>query len=358
MSGPLAARHGRAWAVTGSGDERLALVERPLPALHPHEVRLEVDVCGVCRTDLHLAAGELAPKRPLVVPGHEVVGRVVELGASVTGHAVGDRLGVAWLRSTCGGCRWCRSGSENLCRRSTYTGWDEDGGYAEYVTVPAAYAYRIPSGYGDLEAAPLLCAGIIGYRALRRARLPAGGRLGVYGFGASAHLTTQIAVAQGAEVYVLTRGDRAKDLASALGARWVGDASDRPPVPLDAAIIFAPVGTLVPVALDALDAGGTLAIAGIHLTDVPVLDYQRHLFREKTVTSVTANTRSDGDELLTLADNLGIRPVVTPYPFDRAPQALDDLENGRVTGAAVLDMSRTRTRTPDESEVPGESVRA
>ncbi len=329
----------RAWVVTGStGPDRLALVERPPVEPGPGEVRLRVDVCGVCRTDLHLVAGELAPRRPLVAPGHEVVGRITAVGAQVVGHAVGDRLGVAWLRSTCGACRWCRRGAENLCPWSSYTGWDEDGGYATQVTVPAAYAYRIPPGFGDLEAAPLLCAGIIGYRSLRRARVPTGGRLGLYGFGASAHITAQIAVAQGLEVHVLTRGAAARELALRLGASSAGGADDRPPVPLDGAILFAPVGTLVPVALAALDAGGTLAVAGIHLSDVPGLDYQRHLFRERTVTSVTANTRTDGDELLALAANLGIRPVVTAYPFAEAPRALHDLESGLVAGAAVLDL--------------------
>ena len=223
-----------------------------------------------------------------------------------------------------------------LCPRSEYTGWDTDGGYADYVSVPAAYAYRIPDGFSDQSAAPLLCAGIIGYRALRRARVPVGGRLGIYGFGASAHITAQIAIAEGAEVHVLTRGSGARRLAMALGAVSVGDAYDRPPVPLDAAIVFAPAGTLVPVALEALEANGNLVLAGIHVSDVPALDYQRHLFRERSVTSVTANTRADGDELLTLAARLSLRPHVRPYPFRRAAEALRDLEDGRITGAGVL----------------------
>jgi alcohol dehydrogenase, propanol-preferring len=330
----------RTWVVTGeqSMQDRLALLDRPPPDLAADEVRLQVHVCGVCRTDLHLALGELEPKRPQVAPGHEVVGHVVEIGRDVHDIALGDRLGVAWLRSTCGQCRWCRQGRENLCPRSRYTGWDEDGGYAEQVTVPAAYAYRIPEGFDDEQAAPLLCAGIIGYRSFRRANLPPGGRLGIYGFGASAHITAQIAIAQGAEVHVLTRGEGAKQLALELGAASAGDAYDAPPVPLDASILFAPVGDLVPVALEGLGPSGTLAVAGIHLTDVPVLDYQRHLFRERTLTSVTANTRADGDELMTLAAQLGIRPTVTPYGFEDAPKALGDLEHGDVTGAAVLVM--------------------
>ena len=339
MSGSLSTGdRARAWVVTGLGkpDERLALVERKVPALADHEIRVQVHVCGVCRTDLHLAAGELPPRRPSVAPGHEVVGRVTERGAAVTEMDVGERVGVAWLRSTCGACRWCRHGAENLCPASTYTGWDEDGGYAEYTTVPAAYAYRIPEGYTDQEAAPLLCAGIIGYRALSRARLPAGGRLGIYGFGASAHLTAQIALAQGAEVHVLTRGREAQELALALGASSAGDAYARPPCLLDSAIVFAPVGDLVPVALEALDSAGTLAVAGIHLSDIPTLDYQRHLFRERTLTSVTANTRADGEEFLRLAAALRIHPTTTPRPLTDADRVLADLAAGRITGAAVL----------------------
>jgi propanol-preferring alcohol dehydrogenase len=243
---------------------------------------------------------------------------------------------VAWLRSTCGACRWCRAGAENLCRASTYTGWDADGGFAEYVTVPAAYTYRLPAAFGDVDAAPLLCAGIIGYRALRRAQVPPGGRLGIYGFGASAHLTAQVALAQGAEVHVLTRGADARALALELGAASAGDAYDAPPVPLDAAILFAPVGDLVPVALAALDQGGTLAVAGIHLSDVPALGYQQHLFRERTLTSVTANTRLDGEELLRLAAALGVRATVTPFPFAEADRALAELRSGGYAGAAVL----------------------
>jgi propanol-preferring alcohol dehydrogenase len=338
---------GSAWVVTGAaGRDRLALVDRPLVPLRPGELRLRVTVCGVCRTDLHLAAGELPARRPLVAPGHEAVGRVVDVAPAVDDVLLGDRLGVAWLRSTCGRCRWCRQGAENLCAASTFTGWDEDGGYAEYVTVPAAYAYRMPEQFSDLQAAPLLCAGIIGYRALRRARVPAGGRLGLYGFGASAHLTAQIAVAQGAEVHVLTRGEDGQRLALELGAASARDAFDQPPVPLDSAIVFAPVGTLVPVALEALAPGGTLALAGIHLSDVPPLDYQRHLFRERTVTSVTANTRADGDDLLTLAARLSLSPTITSYPFHQAPQALEDLERGAVTGAAVLVMDQDPAVAP------------
>src|SRR5690606_1473265 len=233
-------------------------------------------------------------------------------------------------------CRYCRAGAENLCPNSRYTGWDDDGGYAEYATVPADYAYRLPAGYRDIELAPLLCAGIIGYRALMRAEVPPGGRLGIYGFGASAHLAAQVALARGATVHVLTRSAAARELALALGAASAGGAADPPPEPLDSAILFAPAGELVPAALAALDRGGTLAIAGIHLTDVPVLNYQRHLFYERTVRSVTANTRADGREFLAVVAEHRIDVTTTPYPLDEADRALADLAGDRVNGAAVL----------------------
>ena len=324
----------RAWQTTGDG--RLELREAAVPVPREREVLVRVLACGVCRTDLHVVAGDLPPHRSPVVPGHEVVGEVVGAGTKVPGVAVGDRVGIAWLRSTCESCHWCRRGRENLCADSTYTGWDADGGYAEYAAAPAAYTYRLPDDTEPERVAPLLCAGLIGYRALRRARVPPGGRLGIYGFGASAHLTAQLAIAQGAEVHVLTRDPAARDLALSLGAASAGGAFDAPPVPLDSAILFAPAGGLVPVALAALERGGTLAVAGIHLTDVPVLDYQRHLFREKTLTSVTSNTRADGAELLLLAGRLGVQVTTSPYDFSRADVALDDLAHDRVRGAAVL----------------------
>lgn len=327
-----------AWAVSGrpGGPGRLVLLERDVPAPAADEVLVRVRACGICRTDLHLADGDLPARSPLRVPGHEVVGEVVDRGPAATRFEPGDRVGIAWLRRTCGSCRWCRTGRENLCRSSEYTGWDADGGYAEYAVVPDAFAYGVPDGLSDEAAAPLLCSGIIGYRALRRADLPAGGRLGIYGFGASAHLTAQIAIAQGAEVHVLTRGAGARSLALELGAASVGDAYDRPPVPLDSAILFAPVGDLVPVALGALDQDGTLAVAGIHLSDVPALDYQQHLFRERTLTSVTANTRADGEELMRLAAALGVRAHTRTVAFDGADDALEEIAAGDVSGAAVL----------------------
>jgi propanol-preferring alcohol dehydrogenase len=322
----------RAWAVVRPGSPLLRS-DRPVPSPGPAELLLRVRACGVCRTDLHLADGDLPPHRPATVPGHEVVGEVVETGVDVTGFGVGERVGVAWLRSTDGTCRACRRGDENLCPSSTYTGWDADGGYAEYCVAPADYVYRLPEHYGDTEVAPLLCAGIIGYRALRQAHLPAGGRLGVYGFGGSAHLAAQVAIHEGATVHVVTRSPRARELALSLG---VASAGDVPPEPLDSAILFAPVGDLVPVALSALDRGGTLAVAGIYLSDIPVLQYEEHLFYEKVLRSVTANTRADGQAFLDHAAQHRLHVSVDERPLDAADQALADLAGGRVAGAAVL----------------------
>lgn len=294
-----------AWQVASPGpmsSRPLQRVTVSTPQPRPDELLVKVLACGVCRTDLHVAEGDLAVHRPKVIPGHEVVGEVVEVGAEAGGEFVpGDRVGVAWLRHTCGQCAYCLRGRENLCPSSLYTGWDADGGYAEFTTVPAAFALRLPRGYSDVELAPLLCAGIIGYRALLRTDLPSGGRLGLYGFGGSAHLTAQVALAQGARVHVMTRGERARELALALGASSVQGSADMPPEPLDAAILFAPVGDLVLPALAALDRGGILAIAGIHLSDIPTLNYQRHLFYEREIRSVTANTRADARDFLAFA---------------------------------------------------------
>lgn len=340
----------RAWVVDRPGPigagGALVEVERPVPAPGLHQVRGRVSCCGVCRTDLHLTEGDLTPRHHGVVPGHEVVGTVDALGAGSHRFDEGERVGVAWLASTCGSCRFCRSGRENLCMTPTFTGWDHDGGYAEFVVVDEAYAYRLPDTFDDLRAAPLLCAGIIGYRALRRADLPPGGRLGVYGFGASAHLAAQVAIASGATVHVMTRSADARALALCLGAASAQGADDAPPEPLDAAVLFAPVGTLVPVALEALDRGGTLAVAGIHLSDIPSLDYQRHLFEERTLRSVTANTRRDGEEFLALAADIGLTVATVEYPLDRADAALADLAADRVDGAAVLRVTDPRARRP------------
>jgi propanol-preferring alcohol dehydrogenase len=328
----------QAWAVERPGpidSGPLRKVRRTVPEPGPGEVLVKVEACGICRTDLHLSEGDLAPKRPGVVPGHQVVGTVI---AQPTGDrfAPGDRVGIAWLRGTCGVCEFCRAGSENLCPHSTYTGWDADGGFAEYAVVPEDYAYALPTDRPAEEIAPFLCAGIIGYRSLLRAKLPPGGRLGIYGFGSSAHLTAQLATAQGAELFVVTRGEKNRVLARELGAAYVGE---RPPVPLDSAIVFAPAGDVVPQALEALKPGGTVAVAGIYLSDVPVLNYERHLFHERDLRSVTSNTRRDGEELFRLVARLPVRAHTTVVPFDKVDQALADVAHDRASGSlvAVLD---------------------
>ncbi len=328
-----------AWEVARPGPierEPLRFVERPVPVPRSDELLVHVRACGVCRTDLHVSEGDLPVRRPHVTPGHEVVGVVATAGEDVRGFAAGDRVGVAWLRRTDGVCAYCARGAENLCPASEYTGWDADGGYAEYTTVPAAFAYRLPDGLDDVASAPLLCAGIIGHRALLRTALPPGGRLGLYGFGGSAHLCAQVALAQGATVHVLTRDPAARRLALALGAASARGAYDEPPEPLDGAILFAPVGGLVPVALRALDRGGILAVAGIHLSDTPPLRYESELFYEKELRSVTSNTREDGRGFLELAVRHRVRATTHTYPLSEAQRALRDLKGGRFDGAAVL----------------------
>ena len=331
----------RSWHVDKPGpvDEARPLVQKdtPVPDPGPGELLLRVLACGVCRTDLHVTEGDLPVHRPGVTPGHEVVGEVAALGGGDTaGFAVGDRAGAAWLRSTDGTCKYCRRGAENLCPASQYTGWDFDGGYAEYLTVPAAFAHRLPDGYTDAQLAPLLCAGIIGYRALRAADVPPGGRLGIYGFGGSAHLAAQVALARGATLYVMTRGAKSQELARSLGAAFIGGAADPPPEPLDAAILFAPVGDLVLPAMAALDRGGTLSIAGIYLSDIPVMNYDRYLFQERQLRSVTSNTREDAREFLGFAGTHHLSVTTHPYPLAAADTALADLKAGRFDGAAVL----------------------
>jgi propanol-preferring alcohol dehydrogenase len=329
----------QAWVVDTPGPVStgpLRRVRRDVAPPGERELLVEVHACGVCRTDLHLAEGDLPPRRPRCTPGHEIVGRVLAAGTAARGFGPGDRVGAAWLAGTCGVCPYCRSGRENLCPRSRYTGWDIHGGYASHTVVDARYAYPLPEGWPEEELAPLLCAGIIGYRALLRADLPPGGRLGLYGYGASAHLTAQLAVAQGATVHVLTRGEDARRLALELGAASAGPATASPPEPLDSAILFAPAGELVPVALAALDRGGTLSIAGIHLSDIPSLNYAQHLFQERTVRSVTANTRADGRAYLAEAARIRPRVHVQRYGMARADRALTDLATGQVNGVAVL----------------------
>jgi propanol-preferring alcohol dehydrogenase len=344
----MATKKMRAWVVDTPGpidSNPLTLVERSIPEPGPGQVRVRVHTCGVCRTDLHLAEGDLAPRRPRVTPGHEIVGVVDARGPGADRFADGDRVGVPWLAHTCGMCRFCTGGRENLCVAPLFTGWDVDGGYAEYAVADEAYMYALPAGFDDVTVAPLLCAGIIGYRALRRADCPPGGRLGIYGFGGSAHLVAQVARAEGLRVHVLTRAAEARSLALRLGASSAGDAADAPPEPLDAALLFAPVGTLVPVALEALDRGGTLAIAGIHLSAIPSLEYERHLFEERTLRSVTANTRDDGRGLLATAERIGMHVEAVAYPFEHADAALRDLAHDRVTGAAVLVMPAAAAQT-------------
>lgn len=311
-------------------------VEADIPDPRAGEIQVKVSVCGVCRTDLHVAEGDLPVHRPGVVPGHEIVGLVDALGPGSKRFAPGDRVGIAWLRSTCGRCRFCIRGDENLCIDPGFTGWDADGGYAEYAVVPEAYAYRLPDTFDDEHAAPLLCAGIIGYRALRRSNLPEGGRLGIYGFGASAHIAAQVALAEGAEVHVGTRSKAAQRLAMDLGATSAAGPAEAPPKPLNAALLFAPSGDLIPVILSALDRGGTLAVAGVHVTQPGQLDYQQDLFYEKTLTTVTANTRRDGEEFLKLAGRTGLSVSTQVYALNDADVALRDLAEGRVTGVAVL----------------------
>lgn len=314
----------RRWRVTEPGpvaEGPLKLVEEHCPEPGAGELLCRVRACGVCRTDLHVVEGDLPVHRQHVTPGHEIVGEVVAAGRGVMAFESGDRVGIAWLRHTCGECRYCLRGRENLCPNSEYTGWDSDGGYAEYATVPAEYALPLPDGYTDADLAPLLCAGIIGYHALLRAEVPEGGALGIYGFGGSAHLTAQIAIAAGARVHVMTRGESARQLARELGALSAQGPADMPPEQLDSAILFAPAGELVPPALEALDAGGTLALAGIHLSDVPPLNYQRHLFRERQIRSVTSNTREQAREFLRLAGTHRLSVSSHPYDLDRAADA-------------------------------------
>ena len=309
------------------------LEERADPAPAAGEILVRVMACGICRTDLHVVEGDLPLVTTPIVPGHQVVGRVVGDGARFR---AGDRVGIAWLRHTCGACGYCTSGRENLCERARFTGWHADGGFADYTVVPEAFAYALPDAVGDVEAAPLLCAGIIGYRALRLSAVAPGGSLGIYGFGSSASVTIQVARARGCEVYVATREASHRELARTMGAAWVGGTTEPMPVPVDGAVIFAPAGELVPVALRSLARGGTLALAGIYMSTIPPLDYDRDLFQERRITSVTANTRADGRDLLAEAARIPIRPAVTTFPMSEANRALLGLKRGAFAGSGVL----------------------
>ena len=301
----------------------------------PGELLLDVAACGVCRTDLQLAEGDLEARRLPITPGHQAAGRVAAVGESVSGWAPGDRAGVAWLASTCGTCRHCRAGRENLCEAARFTGLDRDGGYAERMTVDADFALRLPPGFDDLSAAPLLCGGVIGYRALKVSGIQPGGRLGLYGFGASALCAIQVAVHQGCEVFVCTRSGAEQERARSLGAVWAGGYDQLPPAPLDAAITFAPTGDVVVAALRAVDRGGTVAINAIHLDRIPEFSYDL-LWLERSLRSVANFTRADAAEFLALAAEIPVRTTVQEYPLGEANRALADLRDGRVGGAAVL----------------------
>lgn len=333
----------KAWLLhkPASVEERsLSLAEAPVPTPSEDELLLRVQACGICRTDLHVVEGELPVRRSPLIPGHQIVGRVAALGSRVDDFAVGDRVGVAWLNRTCGVCEFCLAGRENLCDRAMFTGWTVDGGYAEYVVAPAAFTYRLPDNFDDIQVAPLLCAGIIGYRCLRLTGISEsewkGARLGLYGFGAAGHVSIQMARARGAEVYVCTR-DREKHqaLARELGAAWVGDAKDEPPIKLDASIIFAPAGELVPIALKATRKGGTVVLGGIHMSTIPSFDYAL-IYGERVIRSVANNTRDDGREFLLEAARIPVRTHTQTFPFDQANEALIALKKDAIRGAGVL----------------------
>jgi alcohol dehydrogenase, propanol-preferring len=363
----------------------LDLVDLPMPEPGPGEVRIRVRCCAVCRTDLHVIEGDLPQEKLPVIPGHQIVGTIDKLGPPLTAShepahvRIGQRVGVAWLRHTCGHCGFCADGKENLCESARFTGYHADGGYAEYAVAPAAFCYELPerlsspfgrgaggeggSGaedmsvdtlsaltltlsqrergphcFSDIDAAPLLCSGIIGYRALRRCNLPPGGRLALYGFGSSAHVVIQIAIHRGCEVYVVTRGENHRELARRMGAVWVGEDARAMPVKVDSAIMFAPAGELVLPALESLKKGGVLSLAGIYMTPIPQMDYERYVFYERDIHSVTCNTRQDGRELLAEAAAIPIRPHTTLYPLADANRALQDLKNDRISGTGVLTM--------------------
>jgi len=322
-------------------DERpLELVDVPVPIPRDDELLVRVSACGICRTDLHVVEGELPVRRWPVIPGHQIVGRVTALGSNVADFQLNDRVGIAWLNRTCGKCKYCLSGRENLCEQALFTGWSVNGGYAEYAIAPASFAYRIPDAFEDVQAAPLLCAGIIGYRCLRLTGLTElawkGARLGIYGFGAAGHICIQLARSRGAEVYVCTRDrERHQALANELGATWVGDAAENPPFKLDASIIFAPAGELVPAALKALEKGGTLVLGGIHMSPIPSFEYSL-IYGERMVRSVANNTREDGHDFLLEAARIPVHTHVQTFPFDQVNEALISLKHDAIRGAGVI----------------------
>jgi propanol-preferring alcohol dehydrogenase len=308
-------------------------VAKPEPG--PGQVLVRVNACGICRTDLHVIEGELTPRKSPITPGHQVVGIIETAGPQARRYQAGTRVGIAWLHSTDGTCEYCRAQKENLCDHPSFTGYTVDGGYAEYALADENFVYPIPDGFGDLDAAPLLCAGIIGFRSLRLSNIQRGGRLGLYGFGAAGHVAIQVARYWGAEVYACTRDERHQKLALELGAKWAGGTVDPPPVALDSAIIFAPAGEIVPAALKALKKGGTLALGGIHMSEIPALDYNL-LYSERVVRSVANNTREDGHDFLRIAAEIPIRTQIEVFPLQDANRALNALKNDAIRGAAVL----------------------
>lgn len=326
-------------SMTGPVESKpLRLADIPIPEISANEVRIKVTACGICRTDLHVVEGDLAERQMPIIPGHQVVGVIENIGSAVTGFSIGERVGVAWLHSTCGRCRFCVTGRENLCDNPEFTGWTRNGGFAEYIAAPFNFVYRIPDGFSDIQAAPLLCAGIIGYRALTKTGIRewTGSRLGIYGFGAAGHVCLQLARHWGADVYVATRDrERHQALARELGAVWVGDTFDKTPQELDAAIIFAPAGELVPTALESLDNGGTVVLGGIHMSPIPDLDYSL-LYGERVVRSVANNTRGDGYAFLEEAASIPIKTAVRTFDLGEANDALIALKNDAIRGAGVI----------------------
>ena len=317
----------------------LELVDLPIPEPDPENILLRIKVCGVCHTDLHTIEGELPEVKLPIIPGHQVVGFVEKLGKNTTRFKEGDRLGVAWLNSACGKCAFCQRENENLCETARFTGYNVNGGYAEYIVVPEKFAYSIPEIFSDEEAAPLLCAGIIGYRALRLSEIKSGQRLGLYGFGASAHVAIQVAVHWGCKAYVFSRSEEHRNLAGKLGAVWTGTSKDKPPTKMDSSIIFAPAGELVLDALRVLDKGGTLALAGIYMTPIPEMDYVKYLYHERTLRSVANATKQNGEELLQIAADIPIRTTTQVFPLKDANKVLELLKAGKISGAAVLRIS-------------------
>jgi len=316
----------------------LEYIDVPTHEPGPGEILVRVHACGICRTDLHTVEGEIRPTRMPVIPGHQVIGTVASRGPEAKRYRVGDRVGIAWLFRTCGRCPFCLAGKENLCEKAQFTGFDADGGFAEYTKIHEDFAYPVPEVFTDREAAPLLCAGIIGYRALRLSEIQKGQRLGLYGFGAAAHIAVQVAVHRGCEVYVFTRGANHRALALRLGVSWVGSPGDQPPAKTHSAIIFAPAGELVPLALNRLEKGGTLALGGIYMTAIPEMNYTAHLYDERTIRSVTASTRQDGIELLNVAAEIPIRTEIQSFPLKEANRALQLLKAGKINGAGVLEI--------------------